>query len=118
MVTHTRKGRLPAPAHLASMSLAALTFFGCALAGEEGKISATDLQGHSTPESCWIQIDQNVYDITDYLAEHKNQHEYDLARWCGKDATSGWLDKDGKAKPHSRKAKNMLPRYRIGSMSP
>ena len=98
--------------------LAASIWGGCALAGEDRTISRTDLQGHATPESCWIQIESTIYDVTEYLAEHKDKHEYDLARWCGKDATPGWLDKDGKAKPHSRKAQNLLVRYRIGNISP
>ena len=87
-------------------------------AREDRTISRTDLQGHATPESCWIQIESTIYDVTEYLAEHKDKHDYDLARWCGKDATPGWLDKDGKAKPHSRKAQNLLVRYRIGNISP
>lgn len=97
------------------ISVAAL-LVGCALAGKEPAISPEELKAHNTPESCWIQIEQDVYNVTDYIAEHKDKHSYDLARWCGRDATSGWMDKDGKNKPHSRKANNMLPRYRIGSM--
>lgn len=89
---------------------------GCSLAGKEPGISADELKAHNTTESCWIQIEKDVYDVTDYIAEHKDKHSYDLARWCGRDATSGWQDKDGKSKPHSRKANNMLPRYRIGSI--
>lgn len=90
---------------------------GCTLAGEERSFSRKDLEAHKASDSCWIKIENSVYDVTDYLAEHKNKHEYDLARWCGKDATPGWLDKDGKAKPHSRKARTLLLRYRIGSIS-
>ncbi|MCE9597186.1 MAG: hypothetical protein K8S54_04385 [Spirochaetia bacterium] len=86
------------------------------LFSQDQAFSAAELKAHSGGSSCWIQVRQSVYDITTYLVEHANQHEYDLRKWCGQDASAGWLDKDGKNKSHSRKAETLLKKYRIGSI--
>lgn len=83
----------------------------------QGRIIASDeLKANANASSCWIQIENSVYDITAYLSEHATTHEYALVKWCGKDATSGWKDKDGKNKSHSRKAATLLRKYRIGEL--
>ena len=86
------------------------------LVAQERIITSTELKANANGSSCWIQIDNYVYDITPYLSEHATTHEYALVKWCGKDATSGWKDKDGKNKSHSRKAATLLRKYRIGAM--
>ena len=79
-------------------------------------ISISELSQHSSAESCWIAISGSVYDITDYLNEHATLHKYSLLPWCGKDATSGWKNKDDKGQPHTRKASIQLKRYKIGEL--
>ena len=85
---------------------------------ESRSITKVELQSHNSAASCWIAIDGSVYDITGYLSEHTSVHQYSLLPWCGKDATKGWNDKDGKNKSHSRKASIQLNRYRIGALVP
>lgn len=93
-----------------------LLFLGSPVWSNTRTISAGELAQHSTSNSCWIAISGSVYDITNYLSEHSNDHNFSLLPWCGKDATKGWKDKDGKGKPHSRKATIQLKRYKIGEL--
>lgn len=86
----------------------------CTVSGEERRITKEEFARHNNAADCWIQIQDKAYNVTAYLAEHKDKHEYDLVKWCGKDATEGWNSKDGKNEAHSRKARNMLPRYLAG----
>ena len=73
-----------------------------------------EVRAHSRAESCYIVIEGNVYDVTSALKEHSAKHGYDLAKWCGKESTKGWNEKDGKGSPHSRKALILLRPLRVG----
>ncbi len=78
-------------------------------------IQLQELALHNTKEDCWIAIDDKIYDITKALADHQ-KYKYDLAPWCGRDASQAWKDKDGKGKPHSRKAQLMLKALLKGNL--
>lgn len=82
----------------------------------EAIVSSQDLASHSTPASCWLAIDGLVYDVTAALAEHEKKYDFDIKSWCGKDASQAWKDKDGKGKPHSRKAQMQLKALRVGTL--
>ncbi|MBL8020800.1 MAG: cytochrome b5 domain-containing protein [Leptospirales bacterium] len=97
--------------------LMSIVIFSASVRAQDRILSLGELQSHSTAADCWTLIDQNVYDITSYLSEHASAHEYSLVKWCGKDSSAAWKDKDGKAKPHSRKAENLLRKYRIGKIA-
>lgn len=101
---------------MVAFRLVLIFFFGGMLVAEGPTFSLAKIQRHSTANDCWIVIDRDVYDITKYLIEHTSEHTYDLSKWCGKDSSQAWRDKDGKNKPHSRKAENLLKKYRIGSL--
>lgn len=96
--------------------LISIFVFSASVKAQDRSISLSEFQSHATEADCWILIDQNVYDISSYLSEHASAHEYSLTKWCGKDSSVAWKDKDGKAKPHSRKAENLLRKYRIGQI--
>lgn len=34
------------------------------------KVSVQQIVGHNTPEDCWIVVDKQVWDVTDFLEEH------------------------------------------------
>ncbi len=78
------------------------------------KISDQELARHNTAKDCWMEINGNIYDVSEYSAEHKSVHEYDYTKWCGKAASGAWADKDGRGKDHNRKAHLILKRYWIG----
>ena len=73
---------------------------------------------HKSNSSCYLIIEGMVYDATRYLKEHASKHDYDLLPWCGRDATKGWLEKDGEGKPHSRKALLQLKPLKVGTLAP
>lgn len=33
-------------------------------------LSASEISGHKSPEDCWIVVDKQVWDMTDFLDEH------------------------------------------------
>ena len=50
------------------------------LVAQERIITSTELKANANGSSCWIQIDNYVYDITPYLSEHATTHEYALVK--------------------------------------
>jgi L-lactate dehydrogenase (cytochrome) len=36
----------------------------------EKMLSAEEIAGHRSTSSCWIVVDDKVYDVTSYLSEH------------------------------------------------
>lgn len=106
-------GRIAQMAFLALAGL--LAAFSVSLA-DSGTIGLDELKRHATARSCWIAIDGQVYDITDYLAEHAQEHQFSLDSFCGTDATAGWNNKNNTGKSHSRKASIQLKRYKIGTL--
>ncbi|XP_011268281.2 cytochrome b5 [Camponotus floridanus] len=58
----------------------------------------------------WIVIYDNVYDVTDYMAQHPGGPEL-IEEYAGKDATDGFDDFG-----HSSDAKKILKEYLIGEL--
>ncbi|WWD01546.1 hypothetical protein V866_008491 [Kwoniella sp. B9012] len=75
-------------------------------------ISYDEVQKHRTKDDCWVIIDGNVYDVTDFLAQHPGGEGVILAN-AGKDATKIF-------KPlHPPDALEMLDDYqRLGPVDP
>lgn len=38
--------------------------------GDQKLLSVQQISGHNTPEDCWIVVDNQVWDVTDFLEEH------------------------------------------------
>lgn len=36
----------------------------------ERLLSVEQIAGHNTPEDCWIVVDKQIWDVTDFLEEH------------------------------------------------
>ena len=49
----------------------------------------SEVARHNKPHDCWIAINKNVYDLTDFLIHHPEQRNSILA-WAGRDATAMW----------------------------
>lgn len=71
------------------------------------------LKLHNSKTDCWIEIENEFYNITDYLFEHQKRYKNDLTEWCGKDASKGWETKALKKEKHSRKANRLLEKFKI-----
>lgn len=49
------------------------------------KLSVQQIAQHNTPEDCWIVVDNQVWDVTDFLDEHpggSTSMSSDLAVYC------------------------------------
>lgn len=75
-----------------------------------------DVAKHSLSQDCWMVIDKKVYDVSSYSIEHESKQDYDYSKFCGKDASSAWLDKDGKNEAHKRKSNLLLKKFLIGDL--
>merc|ERR1719506_2554387 len=52
-------------------------------------IPLSEVQKHTTKDSCWVILHDNVYDLTAFLADHPGGDEV-ILKWAGKDATKFW----------------------------
>lgn len=73
-----------------------------------------ELAGHDTLESCWMAVEGQVYDITDYVPMHPTPPDV-LLPWCGREATEGMRTK-GYGRDHSPAAWAMLEDYLVGTV--
>ncbi|WKZ56989.1 MAG: cytochrome b5-like heme/steroid binding domain-containing protein [Bdellovibrionota bacterium] len=78
------------------------------------RISLQELASHNSEQSCWLAIEGQVYDVTAYLPMHPAAPEV-LLGWCGREASVGMRTK-GDGRDHSRRAWEMLERYKIGEL--
>mmetsp|Transcript_117274 Transcript_117274/g.175120 ORF Transcript_117274/g.175120 Transcript_117274/m.175120 type:complete len:433 (+) Transcript_117274:3-1301(+) len=65
---------------------------------------------HNSPESLWLIINNNVVDVTDFLANHPGGEEV-LLDMAGGDATTAFADVN-----HSEHAKKLVEKFTIGSI--
>lgn len=70
---------------------------------------------HNQYDDCWMVIEGQVYDLTDYLPMHPAPPAV-TTPWCGREATEGMRTK-GYGRDHSEAAWNMLEPYRIGQLA-
>ena len=76
---------------------------------KEFKLSEIKL--HNKITSCWIILNDRVYDITEYLDEHPGG-QHILLKYAGKDATEAFNQVG-----HTSKAYNELDKFIIGRVS-
>lgn len=73
-----------------------------------------DVAGHDSETSCWIAVEGQVYDVTDYLPLHPTSPGI-LLEWCGREATRGMRTK-GYGPDHTARAWAQLDEYLIGRL--
>ncbi len=81
----------------------------------EKSYKQSEVSRHKSESDCWLTIDGAIYNVTDYLARHRD-FDYDITRHCGSDASALWQSKPGTGDAHSRKAERLLKKYRIGTL--
>jgi|TARA_B100002003_G_scaffold245842_1_gene274387 cytochrome b involved in lipid metabolism len=66
---------------------------------DESLISKEELATHDTEEDCWVSYDGNVYDITDYIPNHKGG-KGSIINYCGSsdDFADAFTSKHGTSK--------------------
>ncbi len=77
--------------------------------------SMREVREHDSLDDCWMVIEGQVYDFTDYVPAHPAPPSV-LEPWCGSEATEGMRTK-GIGRDHSPTAWAMLDAYRIGELT-
>lgn len=82
-----------------------------------------ELAKHNTKNDCWTSINNDVYDLTQYIPQHPGGDE--ILRACGTDGTSLFEQRKtvsgeevGSGTPHSSSAQNQLESLKIGTLVP
>ncbi|KAG9084105.1 hypothetical protein FS749_005502, partial [Ceratobasidium sp. UAMH 11750] len=52
-------------------------------------LSAKEVEAHNTPKSCWLIVNGQVYDVTEFLSEHPGGSAI-LLKHAGRDATEAY----------------------------
>ena len=78
-------------------------------ANAQGGFTMMEVQKHNSPNDCYMVINNNVYDVSNYGAEHPGGSSaiYDN---CGKEVTGLF------ARIHSNSAWDLLKKYKIGTL--
>lgn len=79
-------------------------------ASAANEYTLAEVAEHDTEDDCWLAIDGNVYDATDYIAEHPPGPE-SIVLQCGTDNTEGF----NSVGAHGGAA-DILPDYLIGTL--
>ena len=64
-------------------------------ADERNIITRKETLQHNTINDCWLIIQHNIYDFTDFIKKHLGGSDILLAR-AGEDATSYFIGKHGR----------------------
>jgi cytochrome b involved in lipid metabolism len=75
-------------------------------------IPMSEVQKHNTTKDCWIAIDGKVYDVTKYIAQHKQN----LDKVCGTDASKCYAE-PAAGKKHSDSATKMMKYFIKGNLA-
>jgi cytochrome b involved in lipid metabolism len=78
------------------------------------QITMDEVSKHADQNSCWMVIDNNVYDVTSYVSQHPGGDM--ILSGCGKDATSMFNNRPGGGS-HSSRASNILTGLQIGVLT-
>ncbi len=83
---------------------------------KEGKYTMEEVAKHNTKDDCWMVIDGDVYDVTDFIASHPGGPS--ILQGCGKDATELFETRPmGSKTPHSSNARGLKEKYEIGELA-
>lgn len=78
-------------------------------------LSASEISRHDTKQDCWLIMNDNVYNVTGYLATHAGGVDIVLPG-CGKEATQLFMTKSGKGQ-HSSEALADLSKLALGPVN-
>ena len=82
----------------------------------QSTVLLTDFGSHNSATDCWIQINGNVYDVTNYLNEHPGGADLIIPFCGGSDATEAFTTKGGRG-THSSQAENLHTQTLVGILS-
>ncbi|KZF20754.1 hypothetical protein L228DRAFT_249565 [Xylona heveae TC161] len=76
-------------------------------------LDANEVAKHNTPESCWVILYDNVYDVTDFLSEHPGGSKI-ILKLSGRDATEEY----DPIHPPGTLEENLKPEAKLGRIDP
>src|SRR5690606_1867734 len=101
---------------IVTCSMLILAFGGKAFADKT--VSIEDLRKHSTESDCWMAIDGVVYDMSQFIAVHKEEcRKMKLTELCGGDGSQAWKQKEAGNSPHKKKSLRSLEKAKIGRLA-
>jgi len=77
-------------------------------------LSKADVAKHAIESDCWVIVNSNVYNVTDYIPNHPAGPQA-IIPLCGADATEAFNTRNGKG-PHPAKALETLQSMLVGTM--
>lgn len=80
-------------------------------AKELKKYTLEEVEAHNNINDCWLVINNNVYDITEFIPQHPGGKR--ILSGCGKDATDYFQGQDIHREEN---AAQYLPEFLIGSL--
>jgi cytochrome b involved in lipid metabolism len=83
----------------------------------EKTISLEEIALHKSSDDCWFAIENNVYDVTSFIASQKHPGGKAIEMGCGTDATELYNNRPNGSGAHSDRARSTLPDYLIGQLS-
>jgi cytochrome b involved in lipid metabolism len=69
---------------------------------------------HNTETDCWLIIENQVYDVTNFIGMHPGGKV--IVGGCGKDATAMFNNRPNGTGPHPEEARALLPQFLIGKV--
>ena len=81
----------------------------------ENSYTLQEVSKHNKETDCWFILNNNVYNITNYLSSHDNK--LNIRPWCGKDVTNDYNTKAGRGEGHSFSADRQLENLLIGKLT-
>lgn len=79
-------------------------------------LTLDEVAKHNSPNDCWLIINDNVYEVTNYINNHPGGAKR-IISFCGQDATTAFATKGNKNKPHSSSANQILESFKIGFLN-
>ncbi|KAM4059706.1 FMN-dependent dehydrogenase [Hirsutella rhossiliensis] len=76
-------------------------------------LDAADVAKHNTPDSCWVVLYGNVYDVTDFLSSHPGGSKI-ILKLAGRDATQEY----DPVHPPGTLEENLKPEAKLGRVNP
>ena len=77
--------------------------------------TAADVAPHNTAKDCWLIIENQVFNVTQFLVEHPGGINM-IMPYCGKEATEAFRSKGGSGGVHSQSALALKQQYYIGNL--
>ena len=78
-------------------------------------LTASAVASHNTASDCWVIVNNNVYDLTNFLGMHSGGAGQ-IMPFCGKDGTTAFNTKDGRGS-HRQGDLSILNSYLVGSIN-